>query len=304
MCYLKKYVTAGATPFKNDFLPNIFVPTIENMEGSGGKLTINGYGSIAYRVRTYDVSKVRITVNNQPFFPNLKFRLLAPQKITTVKKNDGLPEHKRKQMIINASSSVLFLDKRTKTKTIMHRQEMSILVMECNIGFSFFKKFDKAVNKFVNARDMHAFPTIRNKIQAEDDDNDLYIGKKFDKSSESEIKEAYEKASLEHEQSKYNQDIFLEDNPKDVDEIINAMTPETLTQDHTKLLEIHNRTNHCVPIKEIQVMASMGIFDSKLVSCQPPVCASCMFGCARKKTWRLKGKEKHVIRSESETAAG
>ena len=40
---------------------------------------------------------------------------------------------------------------------------MSIPVMEFNIGFSFFKKFDKAVNTFVNARDMHVFPTIQKK---------------------------------------------------------------------------------------------------------------------------------------------
>ena len=76
---------------------------------------------------------------------------------------------------------------------------MSIPVMEYNIGFSFSKKFDKAVNTFVNARDMHVFPKIRNKIQVEDDDNDLSIGKNFDKSSESVRKEAYEKASLENE---------------------------------------------------------------------------------------------------------
>ena len=70
--------------------------------------------------------------------------------------------------------------------------------MECNIGFSSFKNFDKAVNIFFNARDMHAFPTIRNKIQVGDDDHDSSIGKNFDKSLESERKEAYEKASLEH----------------------------------------------------------------------------------------------------------
>ena len=99
-------------------------------------------------------------------------------------------------------------------------------VMEYNIGFSFFKKFDKVVNTFVNARDMHAFPTIRNKIQVKDDNNYLSIGKRFDKSSESERKEAHEKASLEHEQSKDKPEIFLDDNPKDVDEIIKAMTPE------------------------------------------------------------------------------
>ena len=114
---------------------------------------------------------------------------------------------------------------------------MLIPVMECNIGFSSFKKFDKAVNTFVNARDMHAFPTIWKKIQVKYDYNDLFIGKKFDKSLESERKEAYEKASLEHKQSKDKQDIFLEKNDKkDADEIIKAMSPETLTQEQTKLL--------------------------------------------------------------------
>ena len=200
-------------------------------------------------------------------------------------------------MIINASSSVFLLNKQMKTKMIIHRREIWIPVMECNIGFSSFKKFDKAVNTFVNARDMHDFPNICNKIQVEDDNNDLYIGKKFEKSLESERKEAYEKASLGHEQSKDKQDIFLDNDPKDVDDIIKEMTPGTLTQDQMKSLYIHNRTNHCVPIKEMQFMASMGIFNSKLASCQPPVCASCMFGCAHKKFWRVKGKEKHVIRS-------
>ena len=87
---------------------------------------------------------------------------------------------------------------------------MSIPVMECNIGFYFFKNLDKAFNTFVNARYMHAFSTNRNKIQVEDDDNDLFIGKNFDSFLEAVRKEAHEKASLMHEQSKDKQDIFLE----------------------------------------------------------------------------------------------
>ena len=113
----------------------------------------------------------------------------------------------------------------------MHRQELSIPVIECNIGFSFFKKFDKAVKKFVKARDMHAFPTIQKKIQVKDDENDLSIGKKFEKYSESERKEAHKKALLEHEQSKDKQGMVFENILKDVDDIIKAMTPETLTQE-------------------------------------------------------------------------
>ena len=52
--FLDTCVTARATPFKHAFLPNTFVPTIEKMEGSGGKLTIHGNCSIAYRVQTDD----------------------------------------------------------------------------------------------------------------------------------------------------------------------------------------------------------------------------------------------------------
>ena len=67
------------------------------MEGSGGKLTIHGYGSIEYRVKSDDGSMVTIKVNNRPFVPNLKFRIFAPQKIATYKKNNRLPEHERTQ---------------------------------------------------------------------------------------------------------------------------------------------------------------------------------------------------------------
>ena len=122
-------------------------------------------------------------------------------------------------------------------------------VMECNIGFSSFKKFYIAVNTFFKARDMHCFSIIWNKIQVKDVDNDLSIGNNFDKSSESERKEAYEKASLDQEESKDKQDIFLENNPKNMDEIIKAMTPKTLAQEQMKLLEIHDQKKHCVPIK-------------------------------------------------------
>ena len=87
-------MTAGATPFKNDSLPNTLVPKIENMEGSGGKLIIHGYSSIAYCVEIYEGLKVTIKVNNQPYVPNLKLSLLAPQQITTDEKNNRLPEHK------------------------------------------------------------------------------------------------------------------------------------------------------------------------------------------------------------------
>ena len=110
------------------------------MEGSEGKLTIHGYGSITYCVQTDDGSKVTIKVKNQPYVPNLKYRHLEPQQIATDEKNNGLTEHERTHTIINASSSVLLLDKRMKTKTIMQRREMLIPVMECNIGFFLFQE--------------------------------------------------------------------------------------------------------------------------------------------------------------------
>ena len=91
--FLDTCVTYWATPFKNDFLPNTFVPIIENMEGSGGGLKVHGFGYIPYHVQIYYGSKVIIKFNNQPFVPNLKFRLLAQQQIATYEKNNGLPEN-------------------------------------------------------------------------------------------------------------------------------------------------------------------------------------------------------------------
>ena len=81
---------------------------------------------------------------------------------------------------------------------------------------------------------MHALPTIRKKNQVKDDENDPFIGKQFVSVLEAVRKEAYEKASLEQEQSKDNQDVFLDKNDKkDADEIIKAMKTETQTQDQT-----------------------------------------------------------------------
>ena len=94
--FLNTCVTAGETPFKHDYLPNTFAPKIENMEESGRKLTIHGYGSIPYCVQKDDGSMVTIKVNNQTFVPNLKFHLLAPQQIATDEKK-SLPDHERTQ---------------------------------------------------------------------------------------------------------------------------------------------------------------------------------------------------------------
>ena len=63
--FLNICVTAGATPFKQDFLPDTFVPKIENMEGLGGKLTIHGYGAISYRVQTDDRHLYRLQIGRR-----------------------------------------------------------------------------------------------------------------------------------------------------------------------------------------------------------------------------------------------
>ena len=132
--------------------------------------------------------------------------------------------------------------------------------------FFFLQEFLQSGQHICQRQGYACFSNHSKKIQVEDDNNDLSIGNKFDKYLEAERKEAYEKASLDHDQSKDKKDFFLDNNPKDAGEIINEMTPKTLTQEQMKILEIHDRKSHCGPI-----------FDSNLSSCQPPVCASCMF---------------------------
>ena len=78
---------------------------------------------------------------------------------------------------------------------------------------------------------MHAFSNHSEKNPGQRWRKWLSIGKKFEKYSKSERKEAHKKALLEHEQSKDKQGMVFENILKDVDDIIKAMTPETLTQE-------------------------------------------------------------------------
>ena len=63
--FLDTCVIAGATPFKNDFLPNTFFPTIENMEGQGGnqQFTATVPSHITYIQITDQRSPLRLTIS-------------------------------------------------------------------------------------------------------------------------------------------------------------------------------------------------------------------------------------------------
>ena len=55
-----------------------------------------------------------------------------------------------------------------------------------------------------------------------------------------------------------------------------------LSKDQMELLNIHNRFNHQLPIKEIQILAEVGYFPKRLALCRYPQCCACQFRKAQK----------------------
>ena len=88
------------------------------------------------------------------------------------------------------------------------------------------------------------------------------------------------------------------------DKLNNKYRVNTLSKDQQKLLDIHEKTNHCISIKELQLMSKEGRLPNRLSTCNPPLCLSCLYGKAHKQPWRTKGKHRHRICSECDVVPG
>ena len=83
---------------------------------------------------------------------------------------------------------------------------------------------------------------------------------------------------------------FSKFSPEQLNEIFSQ---KTLTSDQEELLALHEKTNHCVSMQDIQTMAIKGHLPQRLALCPRPVCSGCLFGKAHKRPWRYKsGKSK------------
>ena len=69
---------------------------------------------------------------------------------------------------------------------------------------------------------------------------------------------------------------------------------KTLSRDQEELLALHEKTNHCVSMQDLQTLAIKGHLPQRLALCPRPVCSGCLFGKAHKRPWRYKSGKKTI----------
>ena len=69
------------SPFESDFVPGTFTinPEGTGVEGSGGSLELQGYGTVRYTVSDDNGASRILEIPNTAYIPKIKYRLLAPQ---------------------------------------------------------------------------------------------------------------------------------------------------------------------------------------------------------------------------------
>lgn len=102
---------------------NIFV------QGVGGKIEVEGYGSITLRITDDDNVKHDIIIHNVLYVPNSPANLISPQRWSQGS-NAGTGE------ITVEGSTLLFWNNRTATKLIPHHPELGIPIMSVNDGYT------------------------------------------------------------------------------------------------------------------------------------------------------------------------
>ena len=76
----------------------------------------------------------------------------------------------------------------------------------------------------------------------------------------------------------------------DEDEREPEREPPDINSKQAAIRKCHCRLNH-MPFARIQAMAKQGLLPKYLAKVEPPMCASCAFGKATRRPWRVKGKQ-------------
>jgi len=88
------------------------------------------------------------------------------------------------------------------------------------------------------------------------------------------------------------------------EQLQNLSHPQVLDDDQRELMGLHYKMNH-LPLPAMITLAKKGKLSRKFAKLKHrlPVCMSCMFGTAHRKTWRSK-EEKGLIRKPTDNALG
>jgi hypothetical protein len=303
---------------------NIFV------QGVGGKISVEGYGTIKIRIVDDDNAKHDLLIHNVLYVPDSPANLLSPQRWSQGS-NSGTGE------ITVEGSTLLFWNDRKSTKLIPHHPELGIPIMSVNDGYTKCQAF---LNSTFCQPCMPAY--LQTSQTAEVNNTTHVIPLDDDEESYHNIEQS--RAPLlvdELEQSRTNiienldsldailpndDDTVFDLNTDDYsigddktvdddDNSINLEEPfdeinkenEVIEVPQNEIDEIRKAMKDSVtpeqkelmaihwkmkhlPFGDIKKLAEKGVLPKRLAKVDPPLCPSCIMGKQHRKPWRGRGK--------------
>lgn len=314
--FIDTCVTDGITPDKNDFIHGTFVPsaTTSTVEGSGGVCEILGRGTVAYVIKDDNGENYTMTIPGVAYAPSIGYRLLSPQYIKQVERETGIFDptiSPPTQCVIDEGFSILRFDSGRRQCTIKHLPDCKVPAILVNNGAKNFQKYQIAFNSIIQNENVQVDSEFEQN-EKEEQSSPILVGQE----TQEEFDEYIGLEQDKHLVEKYNdvQQAVLDDEDEEAkllkslamskDKLNSDYSVNTLSKDQQELLDIHEKTNHCISIKELQLMAKEGKLPNRLSTCNPPLCPSCLYGKAHKRPWRTKGKHRRHIRRECDTLPG
>ena len=308
LLYLDTCATDSMSPFLEDFIPGTYVPIVDipDVKGSGGPLPVKGYGTARYSAISDDGHTYVLEIPDTAFIPSLDYRLLAPQYLKKVERLQGVVDANGNFTTgfhVDEDFSTLRYNGGNHICTIRHILAARVPAMPINRGTKSYQAFCSEMNKIFPApkSECYAMPTQ----QVDDDESASFsrvVNEDLLAKQHAQILDAVQQTPDQEEAMESTLGVdFSKFSPEQLNEIF---CQKTLSSDQEELLALHEKTNHCVSMQDIQTLAIKGHLPQRLALCPHPVCSGCLFGKAHKRPWRYKSGKKKIRKNNKDTKPG
>ena len=231
------------------------------LAGVGGKVPVEGIGTILWDIEDDLGMKHQIKVNNAYYCSQAPLRLLCPQQWAAQREKHLGPDHNTK---FTTTAHFSRLQWSEYCLTVPHDDATNLPLWRTAPGYH-----DMAMNVSTSPQ-----LTPAPAVVSDDEDSDSEPGE--------------ESESIPRVVTFPFEPVQDQQRPQEA-----QGHNQTLSNDQLELLKLHNKLGH-VSFNLMKNMAKQGLIPSKFANVEPPKCSSCLYGKQTKRPWRTKAKSTSI----------
>jgi hypothetical protein len=253
-----------------------------SIKGVGGPVSVTHQGTVKWKFQDDQGRTHAFYLPGSYYSPDLPCRLLSPQHWSQTL-DDGENLEKRAWSETDKRETILYWQGGTYRRHLSLDRFTNVASLRSAPGALTFRAYSLIVENSPGHTTMHDFPTCFNANVVSDDeqsvnsassDNTLLTEKPTDFTPKSDAEQSLSINSAPKIVTFQDYELSAE-KMKELKETAEdtGLTPSQ------QLLRVHYKLNH-LPFPSIQLMAKHGHLPKRLLDCQVPACAACMFGKA------------------------